>query len=215
VGLVCVGENRVRGIRGVFYAFGVKLCAKCKLGKPVEAYRRSAKQWDGLDAYCRECRNTYMRAYMRGRNYSESHACFCGAELWGLKKFCSDACRNAWRQKKCSWCDSPFVAKTHRSRACSKECQSRLRFVDKYDVSVAQYKELVRAHNGLCGACGKPFGSRGAQVDHCHDTGRVRGLLCTSCNLAIGHAQDDPETQFAQAAYLAGSRLDLREWCIQ
>ncbi|WP_329013168.1 endonuclease VII domain-containing protein [Micromonospora rifamycinica] len=39
-------------------------------------------------------------------------------------------------------------------------------------------------------------------VDHCHATNRVRGLLCTGCNTAIGHAKDSPETLRAAARYL-------------
>ena len=39
-------------------------------------------------------------------------------------------------------------------------------------------------------------------VDHCHDTNRVRGLLCTNCNVAIGHMKDDVERLRAAISYL-------------
>jgi len=42
-------------------------------------------------------------------------------------------------------------------------------------------------------------------VDHCHETGRVRGVLCFNCNSAIGKLGDDPDAVRRAAAYLEGS----------
>ncbi|MFE0039708.1 endonuclease VII domain-containing protein [Streptomyces sp. NPDC059013] len=44
-----------------------------------------------------------------------------------------------------------------------------------------------------------------AHVDHCHETGRVRGVLCFNCNSAIGKLGDDPDTVRRAAAYLEGT----------
>ena len=47
--------------------------------------------------------------------------------------------------------------------------------------------------------------SRGqAAVDHCHETGKVRGVLCGSCNIMLGKAYDDPAVLRNAAAYLEG-----------
>lgn len=65
----------------------------------------------------------------------------------------------------------------------------------KFGITHDDYEQMIKNQGGLCGICGKPPapGSRGLVVDHCHETGEVRGLLCTHCNLLLGHAKDDPE----------------------
>jgi Recombination endonuclease VII len=48
------------------------------------------------------------------------------------------------------------------------------------------YPELFEAQGGVCAICGKPPGERALHVDHDHETGQVRGLLCYSCNTKLG-----------------------------
>ena len=73
-------------------------------------------------------------------------------------------------------------------------------------------KECSKCHErqpgGLCLICKKPPLGKHTRlgVDHCHATGRVRGLLCNRCNRAMGMFEDDPDLLVAAAAYL--QRLD-------
>lgn len=48
---------------------------------------------------------------------------------------------------------------------------------------------------GCCWICKKPepIAGRKLSIDHCHDTGKVRGLLCTHCNTGLGHFNHDPD----------------------
>lgn len=64
--------------------------------------------------------------------------------------------------------------------------------VKRYGLTVEQYAQMLIAQNGGCAICGKAEkrGSR-LHVDHVHATGKVRGLLCTNHNVAIGMLQDD------------------------
>lgn len=48
------------------------------------------------------------------------------------------------------------------------------------------YDSMLQCQNGVCSICGNPPGVRRLAVDHCHETGKVRGLLCVSCNLQLG-----------------------------
>jgi hypothetical protein len=78
-------------------------------------------------------------------------------------------------------------------------------FRRKYGLTVEAWEAMLASQGGRCAGCGTVFGLlRGSEphVDHCHRTGAVRGLLCGSCNHAIGHAGDNPKTLRALARYL-------------
>lgn len=63
---------------------------------------------------------------------------------------------------------------------------------------------MLSAQGGTCAICKSPDpkGKGKFHVDHCHSTGRVRGLLCHACNLALGHMHDDPVRLREAALYL-------------
>jgi Recombination endonuclease VII len=56
---------------------------------------------------------------------------------------------------------------------------------DRYKLTVEQYESMLAACNGFCPVCSRAFGKK-PHVDHCHKTGRVRGILCFRCNNAEG-----------------------------
>lgn len=70
-----------------------------------------------------------------------------------------------------------------------------------YGLSVEQYAELARQQGMACAIC-EQVPDRALAVDHCHDTGRVRGLLCTPCNSALGRFGDDAERLQRAIRYL-------------
>lgn len=76
--------------------------------------------------------------------------------------------------------------------------------IRKYGITQADYERMFAAQDGKCAICRKSQ-DRAFDVDHCHSTGKVRGLLCTSCNRMIGHAGDNPATLIAGAEYLCRS----------
>ncbi len=76
-----------------------------------------------------------------------------------------------------------------------------------YGIKYSDYLSMCAKQSGLCKVCnGPPAGGRGLYpqlvVDHCHLTGRVRGLLCNYCNQAIGLLQDDPNIIRRASDYL-------------
>jgi Recombination endonuclease VII len=68
--------------------------------------------------------------------------------------------------------------------------RNHLRFY--YGITPEEYDTILLAQGGGCGICGGPPNGRGVHyhVDHDHDTGRVRGLLCNRCNHAVGLLED-------------------------
>jgi len=73
----------------------------------------------------------------------------------------------------------------------------------RYGATPEQIEAFHAAQDGNCPGCAKPLDHAGTpHLDHCHETNKVRGLLCARCNLALGHALDDPATLRRLAEYL-------------
>jgi len=70
-------------------------------------------------------------------------------------------------------------------------CRSR-HYKVRYDISLEQYDEMSRKQKGRCKICGStdPKSAGRFVIDHNHQTGKVRGLLCQPCNAMLGQAQD-------------------------
>lgn len=80
----------------------------------------------------------------------------------------------------------------------------------KYGLTKDEYRALLTEQGGVCAVCGSLPPVEGPRkrlhLDHCHQTGKVRGFLCQSCNHAIGHAKDDPDLLRKLASYLESRR---------
>lgn len=76
----------------------------------------------------------------------------------------------------------------------------------KYRMRPADVTALYESQGGACAICrvDLPPPGQGLQthIDHDHASGKVRGILCSHCNLMLGHAQDDPERLLNALAYL-------------
>jgi hypothetical protein len=76
---------------------------------------------------------------------------------------------------------------------------------NRYGISTDEYDALWIEQLGLCAICGDKLPGYQGQVDHCHLTGRVRGILCGPCNRGIGCLQDNPEIVDRASSYLRTS----------
>jgi hypothetical protein len=71
-----------------------------------------------------------------------------------------------------------------------------------YGITIEEYAARLAAQGGVCGIChGKPDGRR-FHVDHDHESGAVRGILCNGCNAGLGGFGDDPALLEAAIHYL-------------
>ena len=78
-----------------------------------------------------------------------------------------------------------------------------------FGITIADYNRMLDEQGGVCAICRKPDNSRNPggsardlAVDHCHSTGKIRGLLCADCNLTLGKMEDSIERIDALKAYL-------------
>jgi hypothetical protein len=94
------------------------------------------------------------------------------------------------------------------SRNYTKESSQFL--LRKYGISSQEFKDLCLSQNNKCKICGvNPGNSKKLSVDHCHSTGKIRGLLCQSCNLAIGLMKDDVGRMEAAIRYILENKIHI------
>lgn len=75
--------------------------------------------------------------------------------------------------------------------------------VKRYGITIKIYNEMVISQNGVCLICKGPPGGRGSlHVDHCHESGKVRGLLCHYCNISLGSLKENKDTLKNMISYL-------------
>ena len=72
----------------------------------------------------------------------------------------------------------------------------------KYGISLEEYNDILTSQRGGCAICGASPGKRSLAVDHSHDTGAVRGLLCFQCNQVLGLMDERPILFRLAALYL-------------
>lgn len=110
-------------------------------------------------------------------------------------------------QGRCKWCVRQQTgAYQKRNREHASVMQRNWNLLNKYGITSEDYERMLAEQNGVCAICGgPPEGSRWKQfhVDHCHTTGRVRGLLCGRCNRGMGYLCDDPEIALRAARYVS------------
>lgn len=100
---------------------------------------------------------------------------------------------------------SPLVrerlrVKRHRWYLHNKAWSGVRTATSRYGLTLDQYHALFERADFVCEICQSDEGRLG--VDHCHETGRVRGILCNSCNAAIGHFRDDSARLQAAVRYV-------------
>ena len=118
----------------------------------------------------------------------------CGTKAKTENDLISFVTDNTCRYNKTNKC-KPCDAKIHRENNLEK----------KYGLSLEEYDNLLERQEGKCAICGTTE-NRGPGfrlvVDHNHDTGKVRGLLCNGCNTGIGNLYDNPKVVLKAYEYL-------------
>ena len=113
---------------------------------------------------------------------------------------------NAW----CKPCQNQYSRDYHRQdpkRGYDRTRNSSYR--RRYGITVDEYDEMLERQGGVCAVCGSPPTRHKLAVDHDHATGKVRALLCSRCNCALGQAGDNADRLDALAAYVRSHKEAL------
>lgn len=86
-------------------------------------------------------------------------------------------------------------------KACNAVRDRAWQLKRKYGITEQRYQEMVSEQVGRCAIC---LVAKAEHVDHDHETGKVRAVLCFNCNAALGHFKDRPDALRRAAAYLEG-----------
>jgi hypothetical protein len=114
-------------------------------------------------------------------------------------KRCQDKLTRAWGAR------NPDRVRETSTRAARKRWRQN-RGLPAWGLTVSEYEELLAGQGGVCRICGKPpsVGRYRFHLDHDHESGVVRGLVCNRCNSGMGFFGDDPVMLRRAAAYLEG-----------
>ena len=83
-----------------------------------------------------------------------------------------------------------------------KDVHKNSRLLRMYGISLDNFNDMFELQKGVCKICGMEGKAKGLQVDHCHVTGKVRGLLCVSCNTMLGKIERNPSLLLNMKEYL-------------
>jgi hypothetical protein len=93
--------------------------------------------------------------------------------------------------------------KAYRQKERAKEQIKKYMLKAIYGLSLEDFNSMMEGQGGACAICGtRNWGKTGPSVDHNHETGAVRGLLCNQCNSGLGMFRDNPGTVKLAVAYL-------------
>lgn len=168
--------------------------------KPRADFARDRCSTDGLQHRCRTCARMMRQESIAKRSDTQASVFSKTCSRCGIEKPLHDFAKHDLG--------------LHGRRACCKVCTAMSRDVtasracryrSKYGMTLGDYERMLSNQNYGCAVCGSTD-SRSKTglfvVDHDHETGEVRALLCNKCNPAIGLMDDEPERLEAAARYL-------------
>jgi hypothetical protein len=167
----------------------MKKCTKCGRVQSFEDFYKASGTRDGYRGDCKSCFRA--RAKERYPKVREQ-------EIQRVQR---------WRTE-----NRERYLTTQRRNKQSPEGRRRERtsyLKRKYGITPERYDELLAEQGGVCAICGRePRPDISLHVDHDHETGAIRGLLCFCCNNALGDFEDDYERLAAAVRYLRPPAVD-------
>jgi hypothetical protein len=183
-----------------------------------------AARYPGRGSYCLECARARARArYHEVKHLIPDRPCAaCGEAPRATRAYCGSCHRAKCAERYRSDPQSREKSRqSYRKHAEKRAAEARARRAEdpdvyvarhvksRYGLEVADLESLYASQSGRCAICAREApirGRDGLHVDHCHVTGKVRGLLCTGCNQGLGRFRDSAERLEAAAEYLRKAR---------
>ena len=164
----------------------IKQCSKCKKKLDISFFWKKGRSKDGLDTYCIKCRKAIQKKWLEKNKEKSKH---------GRRRYYLKNKDNLYRKKKERERVNPEKTKQQRKRYTWRSKLKRL-----YGISEEIHNEMVLNQLGRCAICGTS--SKGLVVDHNHRTGKVRGLICSTCNIHLGYYEKDKTFHEKATKYL-------------
>ncbi|MFI6060209.1 endonuclease VII domain-containing protein [Streptomyces sp. NPDC051286] len=179
----------------------VKPCTGCERKLPLASFAGDKNRADRLQVRCRECVAEYGAARCRRRREAIGKQVREKMDIAQGHKLCR-RCGEVKPHSEWHRIATASDGLSTRCRAC-RAVQGRAGHLERqYGMTEAERDEMISSQMGICTIC---LAAPAVHVDHCHETGRVRGVLCFNCNSAIGKMGDDPDTLRRAIAYLEGN----------
>lgn len=183
-----------------------KVCTKCRKSKSLASFSRQQSAKDGHQSWCKQCladdmRLRYQRDFPTPMFFVDKRCSKC-KEVKAPDEFKRTNKTNSGLDSWCRSCVSVYNA-THKDRRIGGA------WLRRYGLSSQEYYRILDQQRGVCAICEQPEKRlhKGEPVllcvDHDHKTGKVRGLLCKSCNTAIGLCDDNVDTLARAILYLS------------
>lgn len=192
----------------------MKACRICGVEKPDEGFDKSKAHKGGRIHRCKECINK-QRETLRGKHalvaldFSDSYLLTKHCRGCNIDKprehFSRDPCFKDGRTSRCKECakkaleaklQNPEELKKFKERTYNAARKHKLK---SYNLTLEQFDELVLNQGGMCAICDQ---DAHLHIDHDHSTGKVRALLCSNCNRAIGLLKESAEVITKAAEYV-------------
>jgi hypothetical protein len=171
---------------------GMKVCTKCGIEQPVSEYYKAAGTRDGLRGDCKSC----FKARAKARYPQVREQAIARAKKWREENI--DRFRENQRRMR----ETPEFKQRARAYHLAKT----------WGITPEQYDEQLAAQGGVCAICRQPpRPDISLHVDHDHESGGRRGLLCFRCNNALGDFGDDYDRLRGAAAYLIDHDAEMQE----
>ncbi|MCP2342614.1 endonuclease domain-containing protein [Actinomadura rupiterrae] len=200
-----------------------KVCRDCGQAKPVTEFWKRKASKDGLSLYCRDCfaqRNAVshrkkaaaegrqMKEFQRRRIVPEGMKyCPRCEEVKSVQDFGRNRSSRSGLSGYCKPCHSQV---TRENRELNHGSGRNYLLKLRYGITERQADALLARQGGICVIC---LSAAGVHVDHDHDTGLVRGMLCFKCNNGLGQFEDEVGRVEGAAEYLEGrSSHSRRLW---